>query len=112
MDVGNKVVRDVSTMESTDMDSSEFQTLVRQARESADLDSKLTVMQAVKKHKAAVFWALILSTSLVMEGYDLVIVSDATYLLDLYRQYCWHDILTSISDKLFLWPATIPEQIW
>ena len=75
MDVGNKVVRDVSTLETTDMDSSQFQTLVRQARESADLDSKLTVMQAAKKHKAAVFWALILSTSLVMEGYDLVIVS-------------------------------------
>ena len=53
----------------------EFRALVTQAQTSADLDSKLTVMQALKKHKKAVFWAMILSTSLVMEGYDLVIVS-------------------------------------
>jgi len=52
----------------------EFRALVTQAQTSADLDSKLTVMQALKKHKKAVFWAMILSTSLVMEGYDLVIV--------------------------------------
>ena len=53
----------------------EFSALVRQAQTSADLDSKLTVVQALKKHKKAVFWAMILSTSLIMEGYDLVIVS-------------------------------------
>ncbi|KAH0286132.1 sugar transporter [Aureobasidium namibiae CBS 147.97] len=53
----------------------EFRALVTQAQTSADLDSKLTVMQALKKHKKAVFWAMILSTSLVMEGYDLVIIN-------------------------------------
>lgn len=48
--------------------------LVRQAQESDEADRKLTIRQALSKYKKAVFWAMFLSTSLVMEGYDLVIV--------------------------------------
>ncbi|KAI5269527.1 sugar transporter [Aureobasidium subglaciale] len=60
---------------STNMDTSQFQALLSQAQASADADSRLTVMQALKKHKKAVFWAMVLSTSLIMEGYDLVIIN-------------------------------------
>lgn len=48
--------------------------LIRHAQESARADAQLTIRQALKKYKKAVFWALFLSTSLIMEGYDLVIV--------------------------------------
>jgi hypothetical protein len=53
----------------------DFRALVTQAQTNADFDSKLTVVEAHKKHKQAVFRAMILSTSLVMKAYDLVIVS-------------------------------------
>ena len=69
------VVREAA-IPSANMDTSEFRDLITQAQASADTDSKLSVMEALKKHKKAVFWAMILSTSLVMEGYDLVIVRD------------------------------------
>lgn len=49
--------------------------LVHQAQESEEADSRLTIMQAVVKYKKAVWWAMFLSTSLIMEGYDLVLVS-------------------------------------
>ena len=49
--------------------------LIRHAEESNAADHKLTVRQALKKYKKAVFWAMILSVTLIMEGYDLVIVS-------------------------------------
>ena len=49
--------------------------LIRQAQESNEADRKLTIRQAVNKYKKAVFWAMFLSTSLIMEGYDVVIVS-------------------------------------
>jgi SP family general alpha glucoside:H+ symporter-like MFS transporter len=49
--------------------------LTRQAEESDAADRLLTVRQALIKYKKAVFWAMFLSTSLIMEGYDLVIVS-------------------------------------
>ena len=65
-----------AAISSANMDTSEIRDLITQAQASADADSKLSVMEALKKHKKAVFWAMILSTSLVMEGYDLVIVRD------------------------------------
>ena len=53
--------------------------LIRHAQESDAADRLLTVRQALKKYKKAVFWAMFLSTSLIMEGYDLVIVSIAPF---------------------------------
>jgi SP family general alpha glucoside:H+ symporter-like MFS transporter len=49
--------------------------LITRAQTSYEADHKLTIRQAIKKHKTAVFWALILSIALVMEGYDVVVVS-------------------------------------
>ncbi|ETI28107.1 hypothetical protein G647_00556 [Cladophialophora carrionii CBS 160.54] len=49
--------------------------LVRHAQESDAADRQLTIRQALSKYKKAVFWAMLLSTSLVMEGYDLVIIT-------------------------------------
>jgi SP family general alpha glucoside:H+ symporter-like MFS transporter len=65
-----------SDREAAELRRAEGQTadLIRQAQESDEADRKLTIRQAVKKYKKAVFWALFLSTSLVMEGYDLVMV--------------------------------------
>ncbi|PYH95632.1 general substrate transporter [Aspergillus ellipticus CBS 707.79] len=49
--------------------------LIQRAQQSDAADRNLTVLQAVRKYKKAVFWAMFLSTSLVMEGYDLVIIT-------------------------------------
>lgn len=48
--------------------------LIRHAQESDAADRLLTIRQALKKYKKAVFWAMFLSTALVMEGYDVVVV--------------------------------------
>lgn len=99
----NNVVHDMSRVGRTDMNSSDFRALISQAQASADLDSKLGIMEALRKHKKAVFWAMILSTSLVMEGYDLVIVG----FLVLERLL---QTLTRI-DQFLLWSATVPAPI-
>lgn len=49
--------------------------LITRAQTSYEADHKLKISQAIKKHKTAVFWALLLSIALVMEGYDVVVVS-------------------------------------
>lgn len=49
--------------------------LVGKAKAAQDADHSLTVWQAVKKYKTAAAWAMFLSTALVMEGFDLTIVS-------------------------------------
>ncbi|WWC89639.1 uncharacterized protein L201_004564 [Kwoniella dendrophila CBS 6074] len=49
--------------------------LIVQAQEADAFDHQLTIRQALSKYKKAVFWAMILSTSLVMEGFDLVTIN-------------------------------------
>lgn len=58
------------------LDAGHAHDLIRQAQESDAADRQLSIRQALKKYKKACFWAMILSTSLIMEGYDLVIVSE------------------------------------
>jgi hypothetical protein len=89
--------------------------LINQAQESDAVDRLLTIREALSKYKKAVFWAMFLSTSLIMEGYDLVIVSD----LDVHATtYTSALLLNSTNsslptlDQLLLWPSPIPESIW
>lgn len=53
----------------------EVQALIEQAEKGNEQDRQLSLLDAVKKYKKACFWAMALSTSLIMEGYDVVIVS-------------------------------------
>jgi hypothetical protein len=71
--------------------------LINQALESDAVDRLLTIRDALSKYKKAVFWAMFLSTSLIMEGYDLVIVSE----LDVYLTTCTSaPFLNSTNSKL------------
>lgn len=58
-----------------DTSTPEAQRLIALAQEGDELDASLTIKQALRKYKKAVFWALALSTALIMEGYDVVMVS-------------------------------------
>ncbi|KAF5009255.1 hypothetical protein FDECE_4548 [Fusarium decemcellulare] len=70
-----KVIPTEHELEQLDLDDQRTQELIRRAQESDVADRQLSVRQALKKYKKAVFWALFLSTSLIMEGYDLVIIT-------------------------------------
>src|SRR5258706_16061501 len=69
-----KVVPTERELKGFDLSDPVIVELIEHAKESDAADRLLTVRQALKKYKKAVFWAMFLSTSLVMEGYDLVIV--------------------------------------
>lgn len=62
---------DLETLDHSAVDS---KATLQAAQDGDASDRSLTIKQAVKKYKKAVFWAMILSTSLIMEGYDVVIV--------------------------------------
>ncbi|KAH8748588.1 putative MFS alpha-glucoside transporter [Hyaloscypha finlandica] len=70
-----KVVPTVQELAGFDLNDPTIIELIHQAQESDAADRALTIMQALKKYKKAVFWAMFLSTSLIMEGYDLVIIN-------------------------------------
>ena len=70
-----KVVPTERELAELDLQNPRTLELIARAQECDAADKQLTVSQALKKYKKAVFWAMFLSLSLVMEGYDLVIVS-------------------------------------
>ncbi|KAJ4191832.1 hypothetical protein NW767_010739 [Fusarium falciforme] len=70
-----KVIPTEVELEQLDLDDQHTQDLIQRAQASDAADRQLTVRQALKKYKKAVAWALFLSTSLIMEGYDLVIIT-------------------------------------
>jgi SP family general alpha glucoside:H+ symporter-like MFS transporter len=69
-----KVVPTEENLRGFDLDDPAIIELIHHAQAGDEADRQLTIRQALKKYKKAVFWALFLSTSLIMEGYDLVIV--------------------------------------
>lgn len=70
-----KIVPTEAELKGFDYNDAKVIELIQQAQESFAQDSKLSFWDALKKYKVAVFWAMFLSTSLIMEGFDLVIVS-------------------------------------
>jgi SP family general alpha glucoside:H+ symporter-like MFS transporter len=70
-----KVIPTEHELQAFDLSNPATIELIHHAQESDAADRLLTIRQALKKYKKAVFWALFLSTSLIMEGYDLVMVS-------------------------------------
>ncbi|KAK4553811.1 hypothetical protein LTR86_008986 [Recurvomyces mirabilis] len=53
----------------------DFEHLISQARDGNEADRELTLRQALRQYKAPVAWAMFLSLSLVMEGFDLVTIN-------------------------------------
>lgn len=88
-----------------DLSSSETQDLIREAEANDAADRALTVFEALKKYKKAVFWAMFLSTSLIMEGYDVVIVSRPSWSIE-------RSLIFLFSDNFVLRPDPISREIW
>ncbi|KAK5698337.1 hypothetical protein LTR17_023744 [Elasticomyces elasticus] len=73
----------------------ELEQLALHAQESDAADRKLTIREALKQYKVAVFWAMLLSTSLIMEGFDLVTASPPYTYTCLHNQYTEAESLTT-----------------
>ncbi|KAB5523173.1 putative MFS alpha-glucoside transporter [Coniochaeta sp. 2T2.1] len=73
--VADKVVPTEHELRQFDLDSPDIVELIHHAEQGDAADRLLTVRQALKKYKKAVAWAMFLSTSLIMEGYDLSMIS-------------------------------------
>ncbi|KAH7171272.1 putative MFS alpha-glucoside transporter [Dactylonectria macrodidyma] len=71
----NRVVPTERELKGFDLSNVDVVELIHRAEEGDAADRLLTVRQALKKYKKAVFWAMFLSTSLIMEGYDVVIIT-------------------------------------
>jgi hypothetical protein len=46
-----------------------------EAKQAAEEEHQLTLRQAIRLHPKAIAWSVLLSTSIIMEGYDIVLYS-------------------------------------
>lgn len=49
--------------------------LLDEAKRATDAEHDMTVRQAFKHHKKAIFWSMVLSATIIMEGYDNILMS-------------------------------------
>ena len=45
------------------------------AKQAAEEEHQLTLLQAIRQHPKAILWSVLLSTSIIMEGYDIVLMN-------------------------------------
>ncbi|RSL97534.1 hypothetical protein CEP52_010876, partial [Fusarium oligoseptatum] len=45
------------------------------AKQAAEEEHRLTFVEAIRRYPLAVMWSVLLSTSIIMEGYDIVLIS-------------------------------------
>jgi SP family general alpha glucoside:H+ symporter-like MFS transporter len=70
----DNIVVNKHTLEGLDLRDPHTIELIQRAQDGNAADRDLTIHQALKRYRKAVLWASVLSISLVMEGYDLVMV--------------------------------------
>ncbi|KAI8716196.1 MFS domain-containing protein [Fusarium sp. LHS14.1] len=70
----DKIIPTEQGLAGLDLNDPQIHELIQRAQDADAADKKLTVKEALKKYKKAVFWACLLSVSLIMEGYDLVMI--------------------------------------
>ncbi|KAJ5792459.1 uncharacterized protein N7503_008437 [Penicillium pulvis] len=64
------------------------------AKQGADLEKQMTLGRAIKLYPKAVFWSIVLSTALVMEGYDTLLLANFYALPTFSKKYGTLDTAT------------------
>lgn len=49
--------------------------LVEKAKQATNAEHDMTVKEALKYHKKAIFWSMVMSATIIMEGYDNILMS-------------------------------------
>lgn len=50
--------------------------LAAEAKQAADSEHQMTLLEAIKTYPKAIAWSVLLSSTLIMEGYDLALLSN------------------------------------
>ncbi|KAI0569723.1 AraJ, Arabinose efflux permease [Pyrenophora tritici-repentis] len=54
--------------------TAEHREIIEQANEATDEEHQTTLMQGIRRYPQAVMWSVLLSTCIIMEGYDIVLM--------------------------------------
>jgi SP family general alpha glucoside:H+ symporter-like MFS transporter len=65
--------------------------VIDHARSAADKEQKMTLMQGIKLYPKAVGWSILISTCIVMEGFDIVLVNN-------FCKFYWSSLRVAVTD--------------
>jgi SP family general alpha glucoside:H+ symporter-like MFS transporter len=71
----NSVVVDSAAEDHTDAHKTHVN-IVEHARSAAHKERNMTIRQGIKLYPKAIFWSVLISTCIVMEGYDISLVNN------------------------------------
>ncbi len=77
-------------------DFGDYQQLVKEAKLAHDREAQMTFKQAIKTYPKAVGWSLILSTALIMEGYDTALLGER-------REWVWNGTASQNANIVSRW---------
>ena len=63
-------------MERQDSTTSSSAKIIQNAKAATDKEQKMTLLQGIKLYPKAVAWSILISTCIVMEGYDISLVNN------------------------------------
>ena len=71
--ITNANQNDISAQDSSEKMHSK---VVEHAKLASDKEQKMTLMQGIRLYPKAIFWSFVISTCIVMEGYDVCLVNN------------------------------------
>jgi hypothetical protein len=65
--------------------------MIHNARSATEKEHKMTLMQGIKLYPKAIFWSLLISTTIVMEGYDVCLINNFCTCFEEFQHRCLAD---------------------
>lgn len=69
-------VPDLRGSEGQPPQASAMSDIIRNAKAAADKEQKMTLLQGIRLYPKAIAWSMLISTCIIMEGYDIVLVNN------------------------------------
>lgn len=86
--------------------------IIQHAKAATDKEHSMTLLQGIKTYPKAVGWSILISTCIVMEGYDISLISNFYAFKPFNRKYGVqgddgsYQVPASVRHTLSRWPAT------
>lgn len=64
------------TVATDSVDKVKMDKILAHARSAADKESNMTLLQGIRTYPKAIFWSMLISTCIVMEGYDVCLINN------------------------------------
>jgi SP family general alpha glucoside:H+ symporter-like MFS transporter len=73
---GEKVANDTERVANDTEGDGSTSSILRNAKAGAEKERKMTLLQGIKLYPKAIAWSMLISTCIVMEGYDISLVTN------------------------------------